>query len=233
MADQFSRLAQHYSNYWKDKGENAPVINFDTKQIERTAEQAFRSAAESDSTDKENIPSTSEKSNKPKEKGLNLAGIFTDVDDMIEKAIENKIKRIMDRIIDDKIRGALSDDFAEFEKSMSVKVQEKVKGMSPKVIEGLKIVAPNVGKAPSKDATPTSFTEGVLDEVEEDVVDKKASVEVFPGIYVKASKEDETVGEVFVRDNNSLQKMSYVINLPKTNSKKEYIEELQQTFESL
>ena len=233
MADQFGRLAQHYSNYWKDKGENAPVINFDTKQIERTAEQAFRSAAESDTEEKKSVPNIPEKSSKPKEKGLNLVGIFTDSDEMIDRAIENKVKRILDRIIDDKIRGALSNDFAEFEKSMSVKIQEKVKSISPKVIEGLKTVAPNVGKAQSKDTAPTSFTEGVLDEVEEDAVDKKASVEVFPGIYVKASKEDETVGEVFVKDNDSLQKMSYVINLPKTNSKKEYIEELQQTFESL
>lgn len=233
MADQFERLAKHYANYWKDKGENAPVINFDTKQIERTAEEAFRSAAESDTEEKKPVPNVPEKSSKPKEKGLNLVGLFTDVDEMIERAVENKVKRIMDRIIDDKIRGDLSNNFAEFEKSMSVKVQEKVKNITPKVIDGLKTVAPNVGKAPSKDTAPTSFTESVLEDVDEDIVDKKASVEVFPGIYVKASKEDETVGEVFVKDNDSLQKMSYVINLPKTNSKKEYIEELQQTFESL
>lgn len=233
MADQFNRLAQHYSNYWKDKGENAPAINFDTKQIERTAEQAFRSAAEGDTESKDKAPNIPAKTDKPKEKGLNLVGIFTNTDEMIDHAIENKIKRILDRIIDDKIRGKFSNDFAKFEKSMAIKIQEKINSIAPKVIENLKTVSPDVGKEPAK-SEPTSFTEGVLDEVTEDeLVDKKASVEVFPGIYVKASKEDETVGEVFVKDNNSLQKMSYVVNLPKTNSKKEYVEELQNTFESL
>lgn len=233
MADQFNRLAQHYSNYWKDKGENAPAINFDTKQIERTAEQAFRSAAESDTSDKDSAPSVADKgASKPKDKGLNLAGLFSNIDEMIEKAAENKVKRILDRIIDDKLRSEYSNDLSLFEKSMANKVQEKVKSMSPKFLEGLKTVAPDVGKS-TGNKTPTSFTEGVLDEVDEEIVDKKASVEVFPGIYVKASKEDETVGEVFVKDNDSLQKMSYVVNLPKTNSKKEYIEELQNTFESL
>lgn len=233
MADQFNRLAQHYSNYWKDKGENAPAINFDTKQIERTAEQAFRSAAESDTSDKDSASSVADKgASKPKDKGLNLAGLFSNIDEMIEKAAENKVKRILDRIIDDKLRSEYSNDLSLFEKSMANKVQEKVKSMSPKFLEGLKTVAPDVGKGTGS-KTPTSFTEGVLDEVDEEIVDKKASVEVFPGIYVKASKEDETVGEVFVKDNDSLQKMSYVVNLPKTNSKKEYIEELQNTFESL
>lgn len=233
MADQFSRLAQHYSNYWKDKGENAPAINFDTKQIERTAEQAFRSAAEGDTEVKDKVPNIPAKTDKSKAKGLDLVGIYSNTDELIDRAIENKIKRILDRIIDDKIRGTLSNDLAKFEKSMATKIQEKVNSIAPKVIDSLKTVAPDVGKEPAK-SEPTSFTEGVLDEVTEDeLVDKKASVEVFPGIYVKASKEDETVGEVFVKDNNSLQKMSYVVNLPKTNSKKEYIEELQNTFESL
>lgn len=231
MADQFNRLAQHYSNYWKDKGEKAPNINFDTKQIERTAEKSFISAAEGDAPNKEtNIADKG--ASKPKEKGLNLVGMFADVDDMIEKAVENKVKRILDRIIDDKLRSEFSNDFSLFEKSMATKIQEKVKSISPKVLEGLKTVSPDVGKGGGNKA-PTSFTEGVLDEVDEEIVDKKASVEVFPGIYVKASKEDETVGEVFVKDNDTLQKMSYVVNLPKTNSKKEYIEELQNTFESL
>ena len=231
MADQFERLAQHYANYWKDKGESAPVINFNTKQIERKAEEAFRSAAESDTEDKSAVPA-SEKSDKPKDKGLNLVGLFADTDDMIEKAIENKVKRIIDRIIDDKIRSTFSKNFTLFENSMAKKIQEKVSGISPKVLDGLKTVAPDAGKEVSKDTVPTSFTESVLDETDE-VVDKKASVEVFPGIYVKASKEDETVGEVFIKDNDSLQKMSYVVVLPKTTSKKEYIEALQQKFESL
>lgn len=231
MADQFNRLAQHFSNYWKDKGENAPVINFDTKQIERTAEQAFRSAAEGDAPSKEtNV--TEKGASKPKEKGLNLAGMFADVDDMIEKAVENKIKRILDRIIDDKLRSEFSNDFSLFEKSMATKVQEKVKSISPKVLEGLKTVAPDVGKGGGNKA-PTSFTEGVMEETEDEVVDKTASVEVFPGIFIKASQEDKSVGEVFIKTAGTLQKMNYVINLPETNSKKEYIEQLQNTLESI
>lgn len=231
MADQFNRLAQHFSNYWKDKGENAPVINFDTKQIERTAEQAFRSAAEGDAPSKEtNV--TEKGASKPKEKGLNLAGMFADVDDMIEKAVENKIKRILDRIIDDKLRSEFSNDFSLFEKSMATKVQEKVKSISPKVLEGLKTVSPDVGKGGGNKA-PTSFTEGVMEETEDEVVDKTASVEVFPGIFIKASQEDKSVGEVFIKTAGTLQKMNYVINLPETNSKKEYIEQLQNTLESI
>ncbi|WP_413854839.1 hypothetical protein [Candidatus Ruminimicrobium bovinum] len=231
MADQFNRLAQHFSNYWKDKGENAPVINFDTKQIERTAEQAFRSAAEGDAPSKEtNV--TEKGASKPKEKGLNLAGMFADVDDMIEKAVENKIKRILDRIIDDKLRSEFSNDFSLFEKSMANKIQEKVKSISPKVLEGLKTVSPDVGKGGGNKA-PTSFTEGVMEETEDEVVDKTASVEVFPGIFIKASQEDKSVGEVFIKTAGTLQKMNYVINLPETNSKKEYIEQLQNTLESI
>lgn len=231
MADQFNRLAQHYSNYWKDKGENAPVINFDTKQIERTAEQTFRSAAEGDAPSKEtNV--TEKGASKPKEKGLNLAGMFADVDDMIEKAVENKIKRILDRIIDDKLRSEFSNDFSLFEKSMATKVQEKVKSISPKVLEGLKTVAPDVGKGGGNKA-PTSFTEGVMEETEDEVVDKTASLEVFPGIFIKASQADASVGEVFIKTAGKLQKMNYVIDLPETNSKKEYMKQLQNTLESI
>lgn len=231
MADQFNRLAQHYSNYWKDKGENAPVINFDTKQIERTAEQAFRSAAEGDAPSKEtNV--TEKGASKPKDKGLNLVGMFADVDDMIEKAVENKIKRILDRIIDDKLRSEFSNDFSLFEKSMATKVQEKVKSISPKVLEGLKTVAPDVGKGGGNKA-PTSFTEGVMEETEDEVVDKTASIEVFPGIFIKASQADASVGEVFIKTAETLQKMNYVIDLPETNSKKEYMEQLQNTLESI
>lgn len=231
MADQFNRLAQHYSNYWKDKGEKAPNINFDTKQIERTAEKSFISAAEGDAPNKEtNVADKG--ASKPKEKGLNLVGMFADVDEMIERAVENKVKRILDRIIDDKLRSEFSNDFSLFEKSMATKIQEKVKSISPKVLEGLKTVSPDVGKGGGNKA-PTSFTEGVMEETEDEIVDKRASVEVFPGIYVKASKEDTSLGEIFVKNANSLQKMNYVISLPETNSKKEYVEKLRNTLESI
>lgn len=230
MADNFNRLASHFSKYWNDKGIEAPKMNFNIKAIEKEAEEKLK--IEEDIEEKP----ANKPADKPKEpsksKEFSVAGILADDNDMVEKAIENKIKTLINRIADDKIRTAMSDDFALFEKSMANKIQEIVNRLKPKVLAELKTVAPDVGKSSTK-KDPANFTDVVMDEGadELDFIDKKASIEVFPGIYVKANKQND--GEVFVKDGSNLIKMSYVIDLPETNSKKEYIKELRDSISNI
>lgn len=227
MSDQFNRLANHFSKYWNDKGVEAPKMNFNIKAIEKEAEEKLKLEE-----DVEEKPVDTKSKSPSKSKEFSVAGILADDNDMVEKAIENKIKTLINRIADDKIRTAMSDDFALFEKSMATKIQEIVNKLKPKVLAELKTVAPDVGsKSPKKD--PENFTDVVMDE-EEDLelpFDKKSSVEVFPGIFVKANSQNN--GEVFVKEGSNLTKMAYVIDLPNTNSKKQYIKELQETIENI
>ena len=228
MTDQqFNRLANHFSNYWNDRGGEVHKMNFNIKAIEKEAEEKL----------KEDLPPVPPKSedkpkgnSKPKE--FSIAGVLADDNDMVEKAIENKVKTLINRIADDKIRTALSDDFALFEKAMATKVQEIVNRLKPKVLAELKTVAPDVGKGSSK-KDPANFTDVVMDEeIEEDIpFDKGAAVQVFPGIYVKADKNNN--GNIYVNKDGLLHKMGYVIDLPETNSKKQYVKELQEKIENI
>lgn len=230
MSDNFNRLASHFSKYWNDKGIEAPKMNFNIKAIEKEAEEKLK--LEEDIEEKPaNKPADSKPKAPSKPKEFSVASILADDNDMVEKAIENKIKTLINRIADDKIRTAMSDDFALFEKSMATKIQEIVNRLKPKVLAELKTIAPDVGSKTKKD--PTNFTDVVMDEADDklDFLDKTASVEVFPGIYVKANKQNN--GEVFVKDGSNLIKMSYVIDLPNTNSKKAYIEEIRKNIEDI
>lgn len=229
MSDNFNRLANHFSKYWNDKGVDAPKMNFNIKAIEKEAEEKLK--LEEDIKEKPEDKSTDKPKESSKSKEFSVAGILADDNDMVEKAIENKIKTLINRIADDKIRTAMSDDFALFEKSMATKIQEIVNKLKPKVLAELKTVAPDVGsKSPKKD--PTNFTDVVMDEDEDiDFFDKKSSVEVFPDIFVKANNQNTV--NVFIREGSNLIKMNYVLDLPKTNSKKAYIEELRKDIEDI
>ena len=231
MSDQFNRLAKHYSQYWDDKGIETPKMNFNIKAIEKEAEEKLK--LEEDVKDNPADKSVEDKPKTPsKNKEFSVAGILAEDDDMVEKAIENKIKTLINRIADDKIRTALSDDLALFEKSMANKIQEIVNRLKPKVLSELKTVAPDVGsKSPKKD--PENFTDVVMDEEVDVPFDKKSAVEVFPEIYVKANSEDESTGNIYLNKNGLIYKMAYVIDLPKTNSKKQYIKELQDNIENI
>lgn len=227
MSDQFSRLANHFSNYWHDKGTDMPKMNFNIKAIEKEAEEKAKN-------DLPPIPEKSEDkhkvNNKPKE--FSISGVINDGNDIVEKAIENKVKTLIGRLADDKIRTAISDDLALFEKSMAGKIEEIVNRLKPKVLAELKSVAPDIGKSSLK-KSPSNFTDVVMDEEESDGIpfDKDATIEVFPEIYVKANKND--TGNVYIKKNGFLHKMAYVIDLPKVNSKKEYIKELQSNIENI
>ena len=227
MSDQFNRLANHFAKYWSDKGVEAPKMNFNITAIEKEAEEKLK--LEEDSEEKSANKPADKPKDSSKSKEFSVAGILAEDDDMVEKAIENKIKTLINRIADDKIRAALSDDLALFEKSMANKIQEIVNRLKPKVLSELKAVAPDVGsKSPKKD--PTNFTDVVMDE-EEVSFDKEAAVEVFPEIYVKANKDNN--GNIYLKKDEFLYKMAYVIDLPKTNSKKEYIEQLRSNIENI
>ena len=204
MSDQFNRLASHFSKYWNDKGVEAPKMNFNIKAIEKEAEEKLK--LEEEVEEKPVDKSVGDKPKSPsKPKEFSVAGILADDNDMVEKAIENKIKTLINRIADDKIRTAMSDDFALFEKSMATKIQEIVNKLKPKVLAELKTVAPDVGSKTKKD--PSNFTDVVMDEEEDaDIFDKKSSVEVFPDIFVKANSQNN--GEVFVKEGSNLIKMA-------------------------
>lgn len=224
MTDNFNRLASHFSKYWNDKGIEAPKMNFNIKAIEKEAEEKLKLEE-----DIENKPTEDKSKSSSKFKEFSVAGILADDSDMVEKAIENKIKTLINRIADDKIRTAMSDDFALFEKSMATKIQDIVNRLKPKVLAELKTIAPDVGSKTKKD--PANFTDVVMDEEDIDVFDKKSSVEVFPGIFVKANEQN--TGNVFIKEGSNLVEMNYVIDLPKTNSKKAYIEELKKSIENI
>lgn len=224
MTDNFNRLASHFSKYWNDKGIEAPKMNFNIKAIEKEAEEKLKLEE-----DVENKPTEDKSKSSSKSKDFSVAGILADDSDMVERAIENKIKTLINRIADDKIRTAMSDDFALFEKSMATKIQDIVNRLKPKVLAELKTIAPDVGSKTKKD--PANFTDVVMDEEDIDVFDKKSSVEVFPGIFVKANEQN--TGNVFIKEGSNLVEMNYVIDLPKTNSKKAYIEELKKSIENI
>lgn len=231
MSDQFNRLAQHYAQYWSDKGVKTPQMNFNITAIEKEAEEKLK--LEEDIEDKPAPKPVGDKPKSPsKPKEFSVAGIIADDDDMVERAIENKIKTLINRIADDKIRAALSDDLALFEKSMANKIQEIVNRLKPRVLAELKTVAPDVGSKASK-KEPENFTDVVMDEELDMPFDKKSAVEVFPEIYVKASKDNEDIGNIYLNKDGFMYKMAYVIDLPKTNSKKQYIKELQASLENI
>lgn len=231
MSDKFNRLASHFNNYWTDKGAKAPAYNFNIKAIEKEAEENFK---------KEN-PQADQPKDKPevksepkKDKGLDLIGVITDINELIDKAVEDKIKTLLKRVVDDKLRSAISQNLSIFEGSVSKKIQDRIDEIKPKIISDLKTVAPDVDKATTKSA-PKSFTESVLDEVDEekDVIDRTSALEIFPDIYVKASESKENIGEIFVKQSHRLNKLNLEVNLPKTASKQEYIKQLKASVEAL
>ena len=91
MSDQqFNRLANHFSNYWNDRGGEVHKMNFNIKAIEKEAEEKL----------KEDLPPMPPKAedkpkgnSKPKE--FSIAGVLADDNDMVEKAIENKVKTLI------------------------------------------------------------------------------------------------------------------------------------------
>lgn len=222
--DKFNRLASHYNNYWSDKGVEAPKYNFNITAIEKEAEENLKKEAPAKPEDKQE--------SKPKAKDLDLLGVITDINDLIDKATKDKVTTILKRIIDDKLRSALSQNFSAFENEISQKIQDRISEIKPKILSDLKTVAPNVDKVSSKSA-PKNFTESVLDEVDEekDVIDKTSALEVYPEIYVKA--KDETTGEVFVKEAGKMKKLVFEVKLPKTASKQDYIKQLRASVDAL
>ena len=228
MANQFSRLASHFSNYWKDKGTEAPEMSFNIKAIEKAAEEKFK---DEEST---NTPKPSE--DKPKkEKDLGILGMISDMEDTVDKAIEAKVKTVIGRVIDDKLRSTFSKDISIFEKSVANKVQGIVDGLKTKVLNDLKTLAPDVGKeVPKKE--PTDFTEVTMNESEDkdkDNWDRTSAIEVYPNIYVVARKEDQNIGDIYVKASSKLLKMRYTVDLPETQSRSEYITKLQENLDTL
>lgn len=226
MADKFNKIASHFTSYWQDLGSEIPEINFDTKAIERFAEENQKNSDDTaDSKPKANEPK------QPKEKDLGIIEQLSNLDDTIEKAISNKVKTIIGRIIDDKLRSSLSQNLTMFEKEISEKINSKVGSLKPKILEDLKTIAPAVESVKS-DKKPENFTDSAFsDDKKDDILDKEASIEVFPDIFVKASSE--TKGDVFIKQASKLVKMNYSVDLPVTESKEDYLKQLKANIESL
>lgn len=231
MTNNFNRLASHFGNYWKDKGVNAPEINFDVKAIERFAEE--KAKEELGIGDLKSKPESKPEASKPKEKDLGISSQLSDLDNTIEKAIENKVKSIIGRLIDDKIRNAMSKNLTNFEQAIALKIESKVKDLKPRVLNDLKTVAPDVEKDDDSNKKPSSFTDSAFMDKKEDkdILEEKASCEVFPGIFVKAVSNDK--GEIFVKEADKLVKMNYTVTLPKVASINEYRKQLRTNIESL
>jgi hypothetical protein len=255
------RLATHYTQYWFGKKEaSAPDIEVDVVGLHRKADKEDDKNADkkvekiddkaSDKTgDKPKIDLKDKKESNREEKAEQaLMDMVRDLDSFVMKGVEAKVRNLISRITEEKIREKFGDVLNKVEKSVSDKVESAVVNYISNIKDGLQKAAPGVkdvseadkvldkeitkeepGKEKTEGDAPKSFTDMLLNDMPKasSVKIDRSACQVYEGIVVCPNTDNPSTGYIQVSvDDNQIKKLAFVLDIPNTDDDIEYVQQL-------